>query len=212
MSTYHQFFQSSFHHSYPNFFLPITNRKQRILTPYSKLRRAYTWTSLRKLIRDNGSSRAPCCPPNARETEGVAWSQKWLPYHLPEGYSGVTGIRGQGQNKSNRKLGNSPRRWRRARAYIDITHTLELEHNSLSLAQHFLFETLFTRSRANILLWPNIAIFFLSVQRSIVRIFLFLFTNVIIYIEIWQLLITETGFSFVNHRKKLDQKWLTSHR
>jgi hypothetical protein len=95
--------------------------------------------------------------------EGVAGSQKWLPYHLPEGYSGVTGVRRQGQNESNRTLGNSPRRWRRARAYIDITHALELEHT--------------TRSRANIHLWPNIANFFPSVQRSIVWIFLFPFYN-----------------------------------
>ncbi len=121
-----------------------------------------------------------CCPPNAHETKrpGVAWSQKWLPYHLPEGYSGVTGVRSQRQNESNRTPGNSPRRWRRARAYIDITHTVELEHKlSLSIALHFLFETNFTRSWANIHLWPNITNFFLFVQRSIVRIFLLFFTN-----------------------------------
>jgi hypothetical protein len=52
---------------------------------------------------------------------------------------------------------------------------------SLSLAQHFLFETLFTHSLANVHLWRNIANLFLSVQCSIVRIFLFLFTNLIIY-------------------------------
>jgi hypothetical protein len=121
------------------------------------------------------SAKIPLSTKRAWNKEGVAWSQKWLPYHLPEGYSGVTGVRRQRQNESNRMLGNSLRRWRRARACIDITHALELEHKlSLSLAQHFLFETLFTRSRVNIHLWQNIANFFLSVQRSIVRIFIFL--------------------------------------
>jgi hypothetical protein len=39
--------------------------------PLLKLRRANTWKSLRELIRDSGSSRAPkfCCPPNTRETK-----------------------------------------------------------------------------------------------------------------------------------------------
>jgi hypothetical protein len=67
--------------------------------------------------------------------EGVAWSQKWLPYHLPEGYSGVTGVRRQRQNESNRTVGNSPRLWRQARAYINITHALELEHTTLSISR-----------------------------------------------------------------------------
>ncbi len=56
--------------------------------------------------------------------EGVAWSQKWLPYHLPEGYLGVTGVQGQRQNESNWTLGNSPRHWHRARVYINIRHAL----------------------------------------------------------------------------------------
>jgi hypothetical protein len=66
MSTYHHFIFIT-----PIRILLITNRKRRSLTLYSKLRRAYTWTSLRELIRDNGSSQAPkfCCPPNARETK-----------------------------------------------------------------------------------------------------------------------------------------------
>jgi hypothetical protein len=44
------------------------------------------------------------------------------------------------------------------------------------------------RSRANILLWPNIAnfpLFCTTLNRS--NIFIFLFTNLIIYIEIWQI-------------------------
>jgi hypothetical protein len=80
---------------------------------------------------------------HAWSKEGVAWSQKWLLYHLPKGYSGVTGVRRQRQNESNRTLRISPRRWRRARrAYIDITRALNSNIQlSLSLAQHFLFET-----------------------------------------------------------------------
>jgi hypothetical protein len=118
--------------------------------------------------------------------ERVAWSQKWLPYHLPEGYLGVTGVQRQRQNESNWTLGNSPRRWRRVRAYIDITHALILQHTTLSISLSTLsLRGLFTRSQANIHLWPHIANFFLSLQRSIVRIFLFLFMNLIIYIKIW---------------------------
>jgi hypothetical protein len=125
---------------------------------------------------------------HAWNKEGVAWSQKWLRYHSPEGYLGVTGVRGQRQKESNRTMGNSPRRWCRARAYIDITHTLELEHATLSISRSTLsLRDPFTRSWANIHFWPNIANFFLSVQRSIVWIFLFLFTNLIFYIKIWQI-------------------------
>ncbi len=73
--------------------------------------------------------------------EGVAWSQMWLPYHLPKGYSGVNGVQ-EGQNESNQNPGNSPRRWRLAQAYIDITHALNSNIQlSRSLAQQFLFET-----------------------------------------------------------------------
>ncbi len=49
-------------------------------------------------------------------------------------------------------------------------------YNSLYLSLNtFSLRPLFTRSRASIHLWPNIAEFFLSSQRLIVRIFLFLF-------------------------------------
>jgi hypothetical protein len=180
-------------------FYRITNRKWRSLTPYSKLRRAYTWTSLRELIWDNGSftsAKILLSTKHAWNKEGVAWSQKWLPYHLSEWYSGVTNVRRQRQNESNQTLGNSPRRWRRARAYIDITHTLELEHDSLYLSLNTSSSRpLFTRSWANIHLWPNIANFFLSVQRSIVQHLLFylwilLFTsksesNFVIIVSTW---------------------------
>jgi hypothetical protein len=119
--------------------------------------------------------------------EGVAWSQKWPLYHLPEGYSGVTGVRRQRQNKSNRTLGNSPRRWRRARAYIDITHTLELKHKlSLSLAQHFLFET-FLLVLERIFFYDQISqisFFCTTLDRSNISFSLYEF---IIYIEIWHI-------------------------
>ncbi len=120
--------------------------------------------------------------------EGVAWSQRWLPYHLPEGYSGVTDVQRQRQSESNQTPGISPRRGRRARAYIDITHALNSNIQlSLSLTQQFLFET-FSCLKLN----PYRTHFFLSflaVQCSIVRIFLFLFTNLINYIKIWQIIL-----------------------
>jgi hypothetical protein len=119
--------------------------------------------------------------------EGVAWSQMWLPYHLPEGYLGVTGVRGEKQNKSNRMLGNSPRRWRRSRAYIDITHTLELKHTTLPISR----STVSLRDLFVLQIKPSIArisfFLFFAVQCSNVRMFLFSFTNFIIYIKIWHI-------------------------
>jgi hypothetical protein len=131
----------------------------------------------------------------AWKKERVAWSQKWLPYHLPEGYLGVTGVRGQRQNESNQTPGNSPRRWRQARAYIDITHALNSNIQLyLSLAQQFLFDT-FLCLKLN----PYRTHFFLSflaVERLNVQIFLFLFTNFIIYIKIWHICAKNCTFQF----------------
>ncbi len=135
------------------------------------------------------SAKIPLSTERAWNKEGVAWSQKWLPYHLPEGYSGVTGVRRQRQNESNRTLGNSPRRWRRA--YINITHaTLSISRSLLSLRDLFdsQIKTVIARfssffSRCTILFvprapfskqistWLNITKFFLQ-----------------FYIEIWQFL------------------------
>jgi hypothetical protein len=62
------------------------------------------------------------------------------------------------QEQSN--PGDSPRRWRRARAYIDITHALELEYTTLLI------------SRSTVSLQDFFA---LQVQTDIVRISFFLF-------------------------------------
>jgi hypothetical protein len=138
MSTCHQFFQSSFHFSsLLSVLYQKTNRKQSSLNPLLKTKKSlYVDIALRADLGQWQFTSAKILLSTKRvwNKEGVAWSQKWLPYHLPEGYSGVTGVRRQRQNESNQTLGYSPRRWRRARAYIDITHTLELEHNSLYLS------------------------------------------------------------------------------
>jgi hypothetical protein len=91
--------------------------------PLLKTRRVYTVNIASRA--DSGqwqfsSAKMLLSTKHAWNKEGVAGSQKWLLYHLPKGYSGVTGVQRQRQNKSNRTLGNSPRRWRRA--YINITH------------------------------------------------------------------------------------------
>ncbi len=118
-------------------FLLITNRKRRSLTPYSTKKNLYGEHRFASWFGTMASFRAPnlLSTEHAWNKEGVAWSQRWLPYHLPEGYLGVTGVGGPRQNESNRTLGNSPRRWRRARAYINITHILELEHTTLSISR-----------------------------------------------------------------------------
>ncbi len=118
--------------------------------------------------------------------EGVAWSQKWLPYHLPGGIRGWPAYEDRDRTRAIERWGIPQDVYaeRTSISRISLNWNIQL---SLSLAQHFLFETLFTRSRANIHLWRNIANFFLSVQRSIIRIFIFLFTNLIIYIVIWHI-------------------------
>ncbi len=186
MSTSHQFFQSSFHfhHSYPN--LLITNRKQRSLTPYSKPRRAYTVNIASRA--DLGqwqftSAKILLSTEHAWNKEGVAGSQSWLPYHLPEGYSGVNGLQRQRQNESNQTLGNSPRRWRRARAYIDITHILELKHTTLSIS----WSTLSLWDLLCFKLNPYRTHFFYLFSLYTRLKYFFLFLNLIIYIEIWHL-------------------------
>jgi hypothetical protein len=76
---------------------------------------------------------------HAWNKEGVAGSQKWLPYR-PPGVFGVTGVRRQRQKRAIECWG-IPQDVN-AESSIDITHTLELEIQlSLSLAQHFLFGT-----------------------------------------------------------------------
>ncbi len=133
----------------------------------------------------------------AWKKERVAWSQKWLPYHLPEGYLGVTGVRGQRQNESNQTPGNSPRRWRQARAYIDITHALNSNIQLyLSLAQQFLFDT-FLCLKLN----PYRTHFFLSflaVERLNVQIFLFFYLQILLFTsksDIYVLRIVHFNFS-----------------
>jgi hypothetical protein len=157
--------------------LLITNRKQRSLTPYSKLRRAYTWTSLRELIRDNGSSQAPkfCCPPNARETKRESHEAR-SGYRItcPRGIWGWPAYEDRDRTRAIKCWGIpqdvEAERERTLISRMPLNSNIQL---SLSLAQHFLFETLFTRSLENIHSWPNIANFCLSLQRLIVRIFLF---------------------------------------
>jgi hypothetical protein len=125
----------------------ITNRKRRSLTPYTETKKSLYVDIASQADSGRWQFTSPKIlqsTERAWNKEGVPWSQKWLPYHLPEGYTGVTGVQRQRQSEINQTLGNSPRRWRRARAYINITHTLEREHKlSLSRAQHFLLETLF---------------------------------------------------------------------
>jgi hypothetical protein len=199
-------FQSSFHFITPIRTLLIANRKRRSFNPLLKLRRAYTvnidsradlgqWQFL--------TTKILLSTKHAWNKEGVAWSQKWLLYHLPEGYSGVTGVRGQRQNKSNWTPGISPIRWRRAWAYIDITPALNLNIQlSLSLAQQFLFET-FSCFKLNPVLHTFLSFFSCCTTLKYSDIS-FLFTNLIIYIEIWQ--IGDRGYSIRGHFA--DRAWV----
>jgi hypothetical protein len=130
--------------------------------------------------RDNGSSRAPkfCCPPNARETKRESREAR-------SGYriTCLRGIRGWPtyEDRDRREQSNAVEfpKTLTPSASVHWYHTCSWTRTySLYLSLNtFSSRPFFTRSRANIHLWPTIANFFLSVQRSIVRIFLFLFTN-----------------------------------
>jgi hypothetical protein len=99
-------------------------------------------------------------------------SQKWLPYHRPGVYGGWTAYEDRDRTRAIKRWGIP----QDVDAEPSITHTLELEHKlSLSLAQHFLFET--HCFKLNPVAHAFLSFFFLAVQRSIIQIFLFLFTN-----------------------------------
>ncbi len=108
-----------------------------------------------------------------------------------------------GQNKSNWTPGNSPRRWRRAQAYIDIMHALNSNIQlSPSLAQQFLFQT-FCASKFKPISHAFLSFFSRCTMLKGSNIS-FLFTNSIIYIEIWQILL------FISQReqsiKRIEEK------
>ncbi len=190
MSTSHQILSIiiSFHHSYPYF----TNNKQKTkkFNPLLKTKKSlFVDIALRA---DTGqwqfTSAKICSPPNGRETKRESHEAR-SGYRItrPRGYSGVTGVRGQRQNKSNQTLGNSPRRWRRARAYIDITHTLELEHTTLSISRSTIsLRDPFLLVLEQIFIHDQISqiSFFLYNARSF-EYFFVSFTHFIIYVEIW---------------------------
>jgi hypothetical protein len=169
------------------------NRKRRSLAPYSKLRRAYSWTSLRELIPDNGSSRAPnfCCPPNARETKRELREAR-SGYHItcPRGILGNRRMRTETE-REQLNAGEFPKTYVDAERERTLISRIPLNSNiqlSLFLAQHFLFETLLLVLE-QIFIYDQISqiSFFLYNARSF-EYFFFLCTNLIIYIEIWQLL------------------------
>jgi hypothetical protein len=121
-------------------FTKITNRKQRSLTPYSKLEESIRCTSLRELIQDNGSSPAPkfCCPPNMRETKRESREAR-IGYRItcPRGIRGWTAYKDRDRTRAIKCWG-IPQDVDAKRTSIS---RLQL---SLSLAQYFLFETIFT--------------------------------------------------------------------
>ncbi len=117
-------------------------------------------------------------PPNSLSTErawnkeGVAWSQRWLPYHLPKGYLGVTGVPACETEREQSNPGGIPQDVDAVRERTSISHMhLNLYIQlSLSLAQQFLFET-FCASKFKPI--SHAFLSFLAVQRSNVQIFLF---------------------------------------
>jgi hypothetical protein len=112
---------------------------------------------------------------NLQSTER-AWSQKWLPYHSPEGVFGGDRCARTETEREQLKAGEFPKTLTpSASIYQYHAYSWTQTYNSLYLSLNTCsLRLFFTGSRANIQSWPNIANFFLSLQRSIVRIFLFL--------------------------------------
>ncbi len=129
---------------------------------------------------------------HAWNKEGVAGSQKWLPYHLPEGYSGVTGVRRQRQNESNQTLGNSPRRWRRARA--SISHIpLNSRCNSLYLSLNTFSSRPFLCFKLNPYHTHFYFFLFLLYNARLFKYLLFYLRILLLYIEIWHILFVQSN-------------------
>jgi hypothetical protein len=153
LETQHQldlfYINASFHRSRrftPIIILLITNRKQRSLTPYSKIEEPIRGRHrFANKLGTVTSPRAPkfCCPPITDETKRGSLEAR-------SGYRITTrGVfRGERRTKTETEqeqsnAGEFPQTLTPS-ASIDITHNLELEMQlSLSLAQHFLFNTLF---------------------------------------------------------------------
>jgi hypothetical protein len=102
-----------------------------------------------------------CSPPNARETKRESREAR-SGYRItrPRGIRGWPACEDRDRTRAIERWGIpqdvDAKRERTSISRIPLNSNTQL---SLSLAQHFLFETLFTHSRANIHLWPNIAKF-----------------------------------------------------
>ncbi len=105
--------------------------------------------------------------------EGVAWSQRWLPYHLPEGYLGWPACKNRDRMRAIKPRG--------IHQDIDAVreHTLisrmHLNSNIQLSWSQLLFKT-FCASNSN-QYYTHFFLSFLAVQHLSVWIFLFLFTN-----------------------------------
>ncbi len=123
--------------------------------------------------------------------EGVAWSQKWLPYHSPKGVFGGDQRARTETEQEQSNAGEFPKtltpsasvHWYNAYPWTRTYNSLYLSLNTFSLRPFLLV-------LKQISIYDQISqiSFFLYNARSF-EYFFFSFTNFIIYIEIWQLVI-----------------------
>ncbi len=201
--------QKSFNHHFifitPIRMLLIMNRIQRSLTPYSKLRRAYSEHCFASWFGTMPSSRAPNSAVHRTRVKQRGSRVKPEVATVSLAWGAFGGGDGRARIKTEQEQlnpGDSPRRWRRAQAYIDIMHALELKYTTLSISCSTVFLQGFLRFKFKPILHAFLSFFTFSVQRSNVRIFLFLFTNFIVYIEIWQML---DGWNYKSDRCSMDE-------
>jgi hypothetical protein len=117
--------------------------------------------------------------------EGVAWSQRWLPYHLPEGCSGVKRRARIETEQEQSNPGEFPKtlmpcasvHWYHACTWTRTYNSLDLSCSTVSLWDLSCFK-IRTRTHAFLSFFSHCT----TLECSII---LFLFTNFIIYIELW---------------------------
>ncbi len=139
-------------------------------------------------IRDNGSSRAPkfCCPPNACETKReLREARSGYRITCPRGIRGWPAYEDRDKTRAIERWGN-PQDVDAERECTSISRMhLTQTYNSLSLAQHFLFET-FSCFKLNPILHAFLSFF----SRCTTLEYFFLFLHLIIYIKIWHITIS----------------------
>jgi hypothetical protein len=139
MSTIHQIFQSSFHfhHSFP--YVPNNEYKMKKFKPLLKTKRSLY--SEHRFVSWFGTMAVHKCQNSVVHQTHVKQKRESREARggycitSPRGIWGWPACENRDRTRAIERWGIPPRCWRRARAYIDITHALVLEHTTLSISR-----------------------------------------------------------------------------